>query len=83
MFQGFYQSLQLLLKRSLCRSTVVLKHASLSATVTLALRPLIAASFSDKLTTIFLIHILSVPALVFHIQTLAPEVHAQFFSSSY
>lgn len=74
MFQGFYQSLQLLLKRSLCRSTVVLKHASLSATVTLALRPLIAASFSDKLTTIFLIHILSVPAIVSHIQALAPEV---------
>ncbi|XP_034250724.1 ubiquitin-protein ligase E3B [Thrips palmi] len=71
--QGLYQSLQLLLKRSLCRSTVVLKHASLSAAVTLALRPLIAASFSDKLSTIFLIHILSVPALVSHIQTLAPE----------
>lgn len=73
-FQGYYQSLQSLLKRSLCRPTVVLKHASLSAAVTLALRPLIAANFSDKLTSTFLIHILSVPALLSHIQMLAPEV---------
>ncbi|KAJ1522162.1 hypothetical protein ONE63_002473 [Megalurothrips usitatus] len=71
--QGLYQSLQLLLKRGLCRSTVVLKHASLSASVTLALRPLIAANFSDKLMTIFLIHILSIPAVLSHVQVLAPE----------
>ncbi|XP_026282026.1 ubiquitin-protein ligase E3B [Frankliniella occidentalis] len=71
--QGLYKSLQLLLKRSLCRSTVALKHASLSATMTLALRPLIAANFSEKLTTIYLIHILSVPALLSHVNSLAPE----------
>ncbi|PSN54423.1 Ubiquitin-protein ligase E3B [Blattella germanica] len=50
-----------------------LKHVSISAILTLALRPLISSGFSEKLMTMFLIHILSVPALVLHLQNLAPE----------
>lgn len=53
---------------------IVFKQVSLSAILTLALRPLIAANFSDKLMTMFLIHILAVPALIKHLETLSPEV---------
>lgn len=53
---------------------IVFKQVSLSAILTLSLRPLVAANFSDKLMTMFLIHILSVPALIKHLETLSPEV---------
>jgi ubiquitin-protein ligase E3 B len=66
--------LQSLLLRGLGRAKITLKHVSISAVLTLALRPLVSASFSDKLMTMFLIHIFSVPALVLHIQSLAAEV---------
>lgn len=51
-----------------------LKAASISAIVTLGLRPLISANFSDKFMTIFLINVLAVPALVHHLQQSSPEV---------
>lgn len=60
--------------RGLGRPNIVLKHASISAILELSLRPLISANFSEKLMTMFLIHILSVPAIVLHLQNLAPEV---------
>lgn len=37
-------------------------------------RPVIAAHFSDNLLRSFLIHIMSVPAVVSHLNTLTPEV---------
>lgn len=37
-------------------------------------RPVIAAQFSDNLLRPFLIHIVSVPALVTHLSTVTPEV---------
>ncbi|CAG2064216.1 unnamed protein product, partial [Timema podura] len=66
--------IQSLLQRGLSRSKIALKHVSLSALVTLAIRPLVSAGFTEKLMTMFVIHILSVPALVLHVQNLAPEV---------
>jgi len=51
--------------------------------MTLALRPLIAANFSDKLLTMYIIHILSVPAVIEHVKSMAPEViiaHLRRFS---
>lgn len=65
---------QSLLLRGLGRAKITLKHVSISAVLTLALRPLASSGFSEKLMTMFLIHILSVPALVLHIQNLAAEV---------
>lgn len=59
--------------KGLGRIKIVFKHLTLSAILTLALRPLIAANFSDKLMTMFLIHILSVPGLIEHLQSLSPE----------
>lgn len=40
--------------------------------------PVVAAQFSDNLMRPFIIHVMSVPALVAHLSTLAPEVSAQF-----
>ncbi|RZC40397.1 hypothetical protein BDFB_001114 [Asbolus verrucosus] len=50
--KGFYLILKSLLIRGLGRIKIAFKHATLSAILTLALRPLIAANFSDKLMTI-------------------------------
>nr|CAD7410085.1 unnamed protein product [Timema poppensis] len=71
--KGFYLTLKSLLQRGLSRSKIALKHVSLSALMTLAIRPLVSAGFTEKLMTMFVIHILSVPALVLHVQNLAPE----------
>lgn len=71
--KGFYVILKSLLLRGLGRAKITLKHVSISAILTLALRPLVSAGFSEKLMTVFLIHIFSVPALILHIQSLAPE----------
>lgn len=50
------------------------KNISLSAIFTLSMRPLILGGFSDKLLTMYLINILSVPGYMSHLQTLTPEV---------
>ncbi|XP_056636344.1 ubiquitin-protein ligase E3B [Diorhabda sublineata] len=71
--KGFYLVLKDLLLKGLGKIKIALKHISLSAILTLSLRPLVAANYSDKLTTIFLINILSVPGLVQHLQNLSPE----------
>ncbi|XP_046391174.1 ubiquitin-protein ligase E3B [Ischnura elegans] len=70
---GFYATLKGFLLRGLGRSKVNLRHVTLSAAFTLAMRPLISANFSDKLLTEFLIHILCMPGLVLHLQNLSPE----------
>ncbi|CAH1155824.1 unnamed protein product [Phaedon cochleariae] len=71
--KGFYLVLKNLLLRGLGRIKIIFKNVSLSAILTLSLRPLIAANYSDKLMTIFLINILSIPGLIQHLQTLSPE----------
>ncbi|KAL3269178.1 hypothetical protein HHI36_008263 [Cryptolaemus montrouzieri] len=71
--KGFYLIMKDILVHGLGQIKITLKNVSLTAIITLSLRPLIAANFSDKLMTIFLIHILSVPALIQHLGKLAPE----------
>ena len=39
-----------------------------------AFRPLLGANFSENLLNVFLLHILSVPAIVLHMASIAPEV---------
>lgn len=70
---GFYSVLQVLLTRGLARPRPCLSKGTLTAAFTLALRPVIAAQFSDNLIRPFLIHIMSVPALVTHLSTVTPE----------
>lgn len=67
-------SFQALLMKGLGRAKIALKPVTLSAAVTLTLRPLISSQMSDKLVSLFLINIFSVPALVYHLNVLSPEV---------
>uniref|UniRef100_M0R8Z5 HECT-type E3 ubiquitin transferase n=1 Tax=Rattus norvegicus TaxID=10116 RepID=M0R8Z5_RAT len=71
--RGFYSVLQVLLTRGLARPRPCLSKSTLTAAFTLALRPVVAAQFSDSLMRPFIIHIMSVPALVAHLSTMAPE----------
>ncbi|XP_070571587.1 ubiquitin-protein ligase E3B-like [Ptychodera flava] len=71
--KGIYLVLKTLLLQGLARSKPAFKHATLAAIINIALRPLVAGRFTDNLLTVFLVHILSVPAIVLHLFTLAPE----------
>ncbi|XP_045698199.1 ubiquitin-protein ligase E3B isoform X1 [Phyllostomus hastatus] len=71
--RGFYSVLQILLTRGLARPRPCLSKSTLTAAFSLALRPVVAAQFSDNLLRPFLIHIMSVPALVTHLGTVTPE----------
>ncbi|XP_039770984.1 ubiquitin-protein ligase E3B isoform X2 [Ornithorhynchus anatinus] len=71
--KGFYSVLQILLTAGLARSRPSLSKGSLTAIFSLALRPVVAAQFSDNLLRSFLVHILSVPAIVSHLSALSPE----------
>ncbi|CAH2073384.1 unnamed protein product, partial [Iphiclides podalirius] len=80
--KGYYLTLKSLLLRGLCREKVSLKNISLTAIVTLSLRPLVSAQFSEKLLTMYIIQILSVPTLVYHMQQISPESIAAFRAHS-
>ncbi|KAI1901003.1 hypothetical protein AGOR_G00055660 [Albula goreensis] len=74
--KGFYTILQILLTNGLARSRPSLSKGTLTAIFTLSLRPVVAAHFSDNLLRSFLIHIMSVPAVIYHLNTLTPECMA-------
>ncbi|XP_007900039.2 ubiquitin-protein ligase E3B [Callorhinchus milii] len=78
--KGFYTVLQLLLTNGLARSKPSLSKGTLTAIFSLSLRPVIAAHFSDNLLRSFLLHIMSVPALVTHLSTIVPECMAMVHS---
>ncbi|XP_008280282.1 ubiquitin-protein ligase E3B [Stegastes partitus] len=71
--KGFYSMLQILLTNGLARSKPSLSKGTLTAIFTLSLRPVIAAHFSENLLRSFLIHIMSVPAIISHLNVLTPE----------
>ncbi|KAJ7309857.1 hypothetical protein JRQ81_007931 [Phrynocephalus forsythii] len=71
--KGFYSVLQILLTNGLARSRPSFSKGTLTAVFSLALRPVVAAQFSDNLLRSFLIHVMSVPAIVTHLATLTPE----------
>ncbi|XP_043677000.1 ubiquitin-protein ligase E3B isoform X3 [Vespula pensylvanica] len=75
---GFYAIMQTLLVKGLGRAEVSSISVALSAAVTLTLRPLISSQMSDKLVSLFLINIFSVPALVYHLNMLCPECISSF-----
>ena len=50
---------------------VVLPKTSLVAAMTLAVRPVIETNFIEKTVSLFLLHILSVPGLVDHLEQMA------------
>lgn len=71
--RGFYSTLKTVLFKGVCRNNVCLKPVSLVAILSLATRPLISSGFTGNLLTQFILHILTVPALVHHIEALTPE----------
>ncbi|CAG9759771.1 unnamed protein product [Ceutorhynchus assimilis] len=79
--KGFYLVLKNLLIRGLGRIKIAIKSVSISAILTLSLRPLLSANFSDKFMSIFLINILSVPGLVHHLQNLSPETISTLYQN--
>ncbi|XP_027890096.1 ubiquitin-protein ligase E3B isoform X2 [Xiphophorus couchianus] len=74
--KGFYSTLQILLTNGLARSKPSLSKGTLTAIFSLSLRPVIAAHFSENLLRSFLLHIMSVPAVVSHLSVLTPECMA-------
>lgn len=56
-----------------CRSHVILKPISLTALLTLSTRPLISGNFTENLLSMFLVQILSVPALIYHLEQIGPD----------
>lgn len=80
--KGYYLTLKSLLLRSLCREKIALKQVTLTAIITLSMRPLISSQFSEKLLTMYIIQILSVPALVQHMIQISQESIMTFRSHS-
>lgn len=77
--KGFFISLRNVLIRGTCRTTKpVLKPVSLTAIMNLATRPLIAGNFTENLMSMFVTQILAVPALIFQLETITPEVLGVF-----
>ncbi|XP_022242610.1 ubiquitin-protein ligase E3B-like isoform X2 [Limulus polyphemus] len=71
--KGMYASLQKLLYKGLVRSKPTLKRAALLAVCNLSLRTLTAYQFSNNYMNLFLLHILSIPAFVYHLTNISPE----------
>lgn len=55
------------------RTNVTLKPISFKAVLSLSVRPLLSGNFTENLMSMFLVHILSVPALVYQIETNVPD----------
>ncbi|GIY67610.1 ubiquitin-protein ligase E3B [Caerostris darwini] len=71
--KGLYSILQTILLKGLVRVKPCLKKATLLAITNLSIRPLVSSQFSNKLMNLFLLHVMSVPALVLHFHNSAPE----------
>lgn len=76
--KGFFATLKTILFRGICRNNVCLKPVSLVAILSLSTRPLTSGGFADHLISQFMLHILTVPALVHQIETLTPDYMAKW-----
>ncbi len=73
--KDLYVKLRTVLVKGTCSSTgVSLKPAALMAVLSLALRPLASSSCSKTVLAPFVTNVLSVPLIVQHIQSMAPQV---------
>ncbi|XP_034942891.1 ubiquitin-protein ligase E3B isoform X2 [Chelonus insularis] len=70
----FYTVMQSLLVKGLGREKIALKPLALSAAVNLTMRPLISSQMSEKLLSLFLINIFSVPALIYQLNIYSIEM---------
>lgn len=78
--RGLLASLQTVLLRGLCRTRPSLKKAELTAIVSIAFRYVIYCQFSESAINLFLMHILSVPALIRHISISSVDILKIFTS---
>lgn len=63
----------MVLLKGTCKTTVTLKTIPFRATLTLSIRPLLYGNMSENLLLLYLEHILSIPALVYHIENMTPD----------
>ncbi|XP_011210956.1 ubiquitin-protein ligase E3B [Bactrocera dorsalis] len=70
---NFFKTMRTILLKGTAREDLSLKPVSLKAIMTLSTRPLIDGNFSRNLMTYFFAEILSVPALVFHLNIVTPQ----------
>ncbi|XP_015784165.1 ubiquitin-protein ligase E3B [Tetranychus urticae] len=71
--KGCYLNLQSILNKGLCKSKPSLNKPSLTAVLTLSLRHMINCQFNEASIKFFLVHILSTPGLIYHLQNLCPD----------
>ena len=71
--KGFYGNIQILLMKGLMRTKPSLKKASLTAIITISMRPVIYSQFNESTINMFLLHIFSIPALVYHLNHISPD----------
>lgn len=81
--RGLLSSLQIILIKGLCRARPSLKKAELTAIVSIAMRQVSNSQFSEASVNLFLLHILSVPAIVNHLSTTSPETFKLFNTKKY
>ncbi|KAH9285980.1 Ubiquitin-protein ligase E3B [Echinococcus granulosus] len=72
---GLYPALKQLLLKGLALHIPVLTPLSLTGIFSLAVRPLLLCNFSPECISLFVVHILSVPGFVLHINSLASEAY--------
>ncbi|XP_001354157.2 ubiquitin-protein ligase E3B [Drosophila pseudoobscura] len=77
---GFYKTMRLVLLRGTAREELSVKSVTLVAIITLCLRPLIDGDYSRNLLSQFLSEIVSVPALVYHLNQSVPQCIEQLSS---
>lgn len=76
---GLYHCMNDLLLRGLTRTKPTLKKPALTAIITIATRPMQSSGYVDQQVQHFVLHIFSVPALVLHLNTIAPEAVQIFY----
>ncbi|KHJ49553.1 hypothetical protein D918_00680 [Trichuris suis] len=80
--EGFYPKAGALLKHGLCRRNVLFKPASLSAMFSLTLRPLVNSALLDDMLHLFIVYVLSTPALTWHLKNMAKNFKTTFLNGT-
>lgn len=70
---GLMTNLKHLLLTGLACTKVCLSRTTLSAVMTLALRPVMYGSYSDQMVSLYLLNILSIPGVVQQVATMCPD----------
>lgn len=79
---GNYDHFQQILLKGTTRTTVSLKPISFTAVLSLSIRPLISGNFSENLMTMYLVQILSLPAIIYQIEANVSESLQMFHTHS-